>query len=85
MLVYFRDLWTFGKHPRAHSGVYDVNAGSTPVANMSMIICGHKMAISFKFADGKIKHLILNWRKFQAMVCIQDIKLIAKTYLPNLN
>lgn len=79
VILYFRDLWTFGKHPRAHSGMYDFSTGSLPVINMSMTICGQKMAISFEFSGGKMKHLILNWRRFQAMVCFRFC-----SYLQNL-
>ncbi|KAG5638138.1 hypothetical protein H0H81_001657 [Sphagnurus paluster] len=66
VVLYFRDLWTFGKHPRAYSGTYDFNVGHTPIVNVSMVICGHKMAISFELSGGRAKHLILNWRTFQA-------------------
>ncbi|GLB41680.1 hypothetical protein LshimejAT787_1002800 [Lyophyllum shimeji] len=66
VVLYFRDLWTFGKHPRACGGVYDFNVGPTPIASVSMAICGHNLAISFEFAGGKIRHLVLNWRTFQA-------------------
>ncbi|KAG6856557.1 hypothetical protein H0H87_003239 [Tephrocybe sp. NHM501043] len=66
VVLYFRDLWTFEKHPKAYDGTYDFNVGPVPIASISMAIVGHKMSISFAFAGGKVMHLVLNWRTFQA-------------------
>ncbi|KAG6918977.1 hypothetical protein DXG01_010216 [Tephrocybe rancida] len=66
VVLYFRDLWTFEKHPKAFGGTYDFNVGPVPISSISMAIAGHKMSISFEFVGGKIMHLVLNWRTFQA-------------------
>ncbi|RDB23441.1 hypothetical protein Hypma_008992 [Hypsizygus marmoreus] len=80
--LYFRDLWTFGKHPRALSGTYEFIAGPTLIANMAMVICGQKLAVSFEFAGGKVKHLLLNWRKFQAgWLDDSDVHFLSENYL----
>ncbi|KAG5721355.1 hypothetical protein E4T56_gene12964 [Termitomyces sp. T112] len=66
VVLYFRDLWTFEKHPQAYSGTYDFNVGPVPVSSISIAIAGHNMSISFEFHNGKIVHLVLNWCTFQA-------------------
>ncbi|KAG6827081.1 hypothetical protein H0H92_013264 [Tricholoma furcatifolium] len=66
VVLYFRDLWTFEKHPKAYDGTYDFNVGPVPISSISIAISGHKMAISFEFHGGKIMHLVLDWRTFQA-------------------
>ncbi|KAG6836769.1 hypothetical protein H0H93_003547 [Arthromyces matolae] len=66
VVLYFRDLWTFEKHPKAYGGTYDFNVGPVPISGISITIAGHNMSISFEFSSGKIMHLVLNWRNFQA-------------------
>lgn len=68
--LHLRELWTFGKHPRTSTVVYDFTAGSSRIANMSMIICGQKLIISIESASGRMKHLLLNWRNLHARVCL---------------
>jgi hypothetical protein len=68
--LHLRELWTFGKHPRTSTVVYDFSSGSSRIANMSMMICGQKLVISLESASGRMKHLLLNWRTLQARVCL---------------
>lgn len=64
-----RDLWTFGKHPRASSPVYDFSTNSSlRIVNVSIIICGGKTVISLECVGGRIRHLLLDWRSLAARV-----------------
>ncbi|KAG6861444.1 hypothetical protein C0995_016535 [Termitomyces sp. Mi166 len=67
VVLYFRDVWTFEKHAKAYGGTYDFNVGPVPISSISLAIAGHNMFISFEFSSGKIMHLVLNWRTFQAV------------------
>ncbi|TFK64105.1 hypothetical protein BDN72DRAFT_285535 [Pluteus cervinus] len=63
MRLSIRDLWTFGKHPRATSPIYDFTTQSSlRISNVSMIICGGKLLVSIEFAGGRIRHHLLDWR-----------------------
>lgn len=80
--LHLRELWTFGKHPRTSTVVYDFTAGSSRIANMSMIICGQKLIISIESASGRMKHLLLNWRNLHARWFEdQDIHCLNENYL----
>lgn len=73
-----RDLWTFNKHPRSPTFIYDFSAGGPiPVSNMAIVICGDKLAISLEFTGAKTKHLLLNWRDIsQARVSHHQAEII---------
>ncbi|KAJ7180759.1 hypothetical protein C8R46DRAFT_593005 [Mycena filopes] len=76
--LHFRDLWTFGKHPRARAESYEIPTPSiAPVAHATMSVFGSKLTMSFEFAGGKISHLIMDWRNFGARwIEDQDILLL---------
>ncbi|KAJ7642766.1 hypothetical protein DFH06DRAFT_1427499 [Mycena polygramma] len=65
--LHFRDLWTFGKHPRALAESYELPSQSVvPVSRAAISIFGSKVAITLDFVDGKSNHLIMDWRNFGA-------------------
>ncbi|KAJ7066500.1 hypothetical protein C8F01DRAFT_1019849, partial [Mycena amicta] len=76
--MHIRDLWTFGKHPRAAAESYELPTQSTvPVSRANLAIAGKKMALSLEFANGKMNHLIMDWRNFGARwIDDQDILLL---------
>jgi hypothetical protein len=68
---HFRDLWTFGKHPRAPAESYEIPTQSVAaVSRASISIFGSKMAMTLEFVSGKTNHLIMDWRNFGARVAI---------------
>ena len=38
------------------------------MAKIAIFVCGSKAAVSMEFAGGAIKHLIVNWKTFEARV-----------------
>ncbi|KAK7025202.1 F-box domain-containing protein [Favolaschia claudopus] len=81
--LHFRDLWTFGKHPRALSDSYEIPAQIfAPVSRTVMSIFGSKMVVTLEFANGKTSHLIMDWRNFGARwIDDQDIRLLDEELL----
>ncbi|KAF7308913.1 F-box domain-containing protein [Mycena kentingensis (nom. inval.)] len=76
--MHIRDLWTFAKHPRAAAESYELPTSSTvPVSRANLAIVGKKMALSLEFANGKVNHLLMDWRTLGARwLDDQDIILI---------
>ncbi|KAJ7446780.1 hypothetical protein FB451DRAFT_1054920 [Mycena latifolia] len=81
--LHFRDLWTFGKHPRAPAESYEIPTQSAaPVSHAAVSIYGSKMALTLEFVGGKINHLIMDWRTFGARwIDDQDIYLLDEDLL----
>ncbi|KAJ6518906.1 hypothetical protein C8R45DRAFT_9116 [Mycena sanguinolenta] len=81
--LHFRDLWTFGKHPRALAESYEIPTQSAkPVFRAAISILGSKMAMTLEFVGGKIHHLIMDWRNFGARwIDDQDVRLLDEDLL----
>ncbi|KAJ6498311.1 hypothetical protein DFH09DRAFT_1052021 [Mycena vulgaris] len=81
--LHLRDLWTFGKHPRAPAELYEIPTQSAaPVFHATISIFGSKMALTLEFVGGKINHLIMDWRTFGARwIDDQDIYLLDEDHL----
>ncbi|KAJ7917506.1 hypothetical protein B0H13DRAFT_2441900 [Mycena leptocephala] len=78
--LHFRDLWTFGKHPRAPAESYEIPSQSiVPVFRAAISIFGSKMAMTLEFVGGKTNHLIMDWRNF--VDDDQDIRLLDEDLL----
>ncbi|KAJ7224144.1 hypothetical protein GGX14DRAFT_424453 [Mycena pura] len=76
--LHIRDLWSFGKHPRAPAESYEIQTQSAaPVSRVAVAVYGSKMAMTLEFVDGKINHLLMDWRNFGARwIDDQDILLL---------
>ncbi|KAJ6581627.1 hypothetical protein B0H19DRAFT_1018613 [Mycena capillaripes] len=81
--LHFRDLWTFGKHPRAPAESYEIPTQSAaPVSRAAISIFGCKIAMTLEFVGGKTNHLIMDWRNFGARwIDDQDIRLLDEDIL----
>ncbi|KAJ7255495.1 hypothetical protein B0H12DRAFT_535058 [Mycena haematopus] len=81
--LHFRDLWTFGKHPRAPAESYEIPTHSVaPVCRAAISIFGSKMAMTLEFVGGKTHHLIMDWRNFGAQwIHDQDVRLLDEDLL----
>ncbi|KAF7370513.1 F-box domain-containing protein [Mycena sanguinolenta] len=81
--LHFRDLWTFGKHPRALAESYEIPTQSAkPVFRAAISIFGSKMAMTLEFVGGKVHHLIMDWRNFGARwIDDQDVRLLDEDLL----
>ncbi|KAJ7334240.1 hypothetical protein DFH08DRAFT_880598 [Mycena albidolilacea] len=80
---HFRDLWTFGKHPRAPAESYEIPTQSVAAVSRATIsIFGSKMAMTLEFLGGKTNHLIMDWRNFGARwIDDPDIRLLDEDLL----
>ncbi|KAF8216621.1 hypothetical protein K438DRAFT_399115 [Mycena galopus ATCC 62051] len=81
--LHFRDLWTFGKHPRAPADSYEIPTQSVAAVSRAAIsVFGSKMAMTLEFVGGKTNHLIMDWRNFGARwIDDQDIRLLDEDLL----
>nr|GAT47262.1 predicted protein [Mycena chlorophos] len=81
--MHIRDLWKFGKHPKAAAESYELPTQSTaPVSSAELAIQGNKMALTLEFANGKKSHLIMDWRSLGARwIDDQDILMLDEDLL----
>lgn len=66
-----RDLWTFDKHARASSAIYECSTHiAQPITNVAIVISGNRMVVTLEFIGGLTRHLLMDWCTLQAMVKI---------------
>ncbi|KAF9477602.1 hypothetical protein BDN70DRAFT_946594 [Pholiota conissans] len=78
-----RDLWTFDKHAKAPSANYECSTHiAQPISNVYIAIAGTRMVVTLDFVGGLTRHLLMDWRTFQAMwLEEQDVVLLNSHYL----
>ncbi|EAU90486.1 hypothetical protein CC1G_00870 [Coprinopsis cinerea okayama7 len=78
-----RDIWKFDKHPHAPAPFYECPVQvQVPIQKMTLSICGSRLAVSLKFANGTAKQLLLDWRSFRAMWMEEhDVHFLSVKYL----
>ncbi|CAK5283123.1 unnamed protein product [Mycena citricolor] len=65
--LHFRDLWSFGQHPRASAESYQLPTQNTmPVARTAISVHGSKLVVTLHFVNGQINHLLMDWRNLGA-------------------
>ncbi|KAJ7577005.1 hypothetical protein C8J56DRAFT_377590 [Mycena floridula] len=81
--IFFRDLWSFEKHPRALALSYEISSQAIArVARMAIVICGFKLVISIEFQGAVLRHLLMDWRTFACRwLDDQDVQLLDQDHL----